>query len=414
MNAPGHNWSDTHTYTARTLHRPATLDEARRIVAGAQRVRALGSRHSFNDLADSPGDLITLEDLPPDIEIDAEASTVSVNGAVRYGDLAEHLHAAGFGLQALASLPHISVAGATATGTHGSGDETRNLSAAVVGLELITADGELLRLARGDADFAGAVVHLGALGVVTRVTLEVEPTYEVRQHVFNDVPWQTVMENFDAVTSAAHSVSVFTRWDEAAVDQVWLKSRDALPRELFGAPPAPGNQHPILGLDPVNCTEQMGVPGPWYDRLPHFRMGFTPSVGAEIQSEYLVPRERAVDAIEAVRGIADVVRPLLQVTEIRTVATDNLWLSPAYGRDVVGIHFTLVREPDRVRALLPRIQETLAPFDARPHWGKWFDLDSERIAELYPRLADFRALAARLDPDGCFRNDYLDRVVLGR
>jgi xylitol oxidase len=413
MTARERNWADTYTYTAETVHRPRTLDDARRIVAETRRIRALGSRHSFNDLADSPGDLITLEGLPADVQIDAAASTVTVNAAVRYGDLAEQLHAAGHGLHAMASLPHISVAGAVATATHGSGDTTKCLSAAVVALELITADGELLRLRRGDPEFAGAVVNLGALGVVSRVTLEIEPTYEVRQHVFNDVPWDTVLANFDAVTSAAHSVSLFGLWRPEVVDQVWLKSRDAEPRELFGATPAPGKQHPILGLDPVNCTEQGGVPGPWFDRLPHFRMGFTPSVGEEIQSEYLVPRSAAVDAIEAVRRIGPRVSPLLQVTEIRTVAADDLWLSPSYEQDVVGIHFTLVRRPEEIRALLPLLSETLAPFGARPHWGKWFDLRADRIAELYPRLPDFLALAERLDPERCFRNDYLDRVLGG-
>ncbi|WP_163542702.1 FAD-binding protein [Occultella kanbiaonis] len=410
---PGTTWAGTHAYTAATLHRPDTLDEVRRIVATATHIRALGSRHSFHDLADSPGDLISLERVDPEIDIDPDARTVTVGAAVRYGDLAVALDRAGWALGAMASLPHISVAGATATATHGSGDATGNLASAVVRLELITADGDLLTLSRGDADFPGAVVHLGALGIVTRVTLAVEPRFEVRQWVRRDVPWEDLLGDFDAITSAAQSVSVFTRFGDIA-GRVWMKSRDAAEPVAPWGVPATVEQHPIDGLDAVNCTAQLGRPGPWYDRLPHFRMGFTPSVGAEIQSEYLVPRAHAVAAITALRGLGEAMAPVLQVSEIRTVAADDLWLSAAEGGDRVAFHLTFAREPDAVRALLPRIEDALDPFDARPHWGKWFTTGPGRLETLYPRLGDFAELAGRLDPQGCFRNDYLDRTVLPR
>jgi xylitol oxidase len=409
----GTTWAGTHTFGARRLHSPATIEEAQELVAAAPRIRALGSRHSFHDLADGPGDLISLREVDVPMEVDADTGTAIVHGSSTYGALAPDLDAAGFAVPALASLPHISVAGAVATATHGSGDRTRSLAGAVVGLEIIGADGELRWVRRGDPDFPGSVVALGALGVVTRVQLSVEPTFQVRQDVVNGVAWETVLGRFDEITSASYSVSIFTRYEPDAVDQVWIKSRDGHgPAELFGGQLASTNQHPILGLDPVNATAQLGVAGPWYDRLPHFRMGFTPSNGTEIQSEYLVPRERAVAAIEAVRGISEQVRPLLQVTEIRTIAADDLWLSSAYERDAVGIHFTLVNDPERVRALLPVIEDTLEPFAARPHWGKWFTMGREAIDARYPRLTDFRDLVARTDPDGKFRNDFLDRLVL--
>jgi xylitol oxidase len=409
----GANWAGTYDFGAAALHTPASLEEAQHVVAGASRIRALGSSHSFHDLADSPGDLISLAGVPIQLEVDAEAGTALVNGSQTYGELAIELHAAGFAVPAMASLPHISVAGAVATATHGSGDTTRCLAGAVVGLELIGHDGELRRVEQGDPDFPGSVVALGALGVVTRVRLAVEPTYHVRQDVVNGVPWDTVLDRFDEITSATHSVSIFTRWAPDAVDQVWFKSRGTDgPTELFGGTLATADQHPILGLDPVNATAQRGVAGPWFDRLPHFRMGFTPSNGTEIQSEYLVPRDRAVAAIEAVRGIAEQVQPLLQVAEIRTIAADDLWLSPAYERDAVGIHFTLVRDPEAIRELLPVIEEVLLPFGARPHWGKWFTAGRDVIQAAYPRIDDFRDLAARVDPNGKFRNAYLDRLVL--
>jgi len=397
----GSNWAGTHSYRAQRLHRPATVDELRRILARAPRVRVLGSRHSFTDIGDS-GELVSLDALPADVVVDG--NVVWCSGAVRYGELAEAL--GGHALHNLASLPHICVAGAVATATHGSGDANGNLASAVAALELVTSEGELVRAARGDADFDGMVVGLGALGAVTRIALDVEAAYSLNQRVFEGLAWDVLLEHFDAITAAGCSVSVFARWGETA-DQVWIKSRGADgPAELFGARPASVERHPILGLDPVNCTAQLGVPGPWYDRLPHFRMGFTPSAGEELQSEYHVAREHAMDAIEAVRGLADIVRPVLQVSEIRTIAADRLWMSPQYERDSVAIHFTWAREPAAVRGVLAEVEATLAGFEPRPHWGKLF-----LRAPRYPRTADFARLAEQLDPRGVFRSGWTERFL---
>ncbi len=304
------------------------------------------------------------------------------------------------------------MAGAVATATHGSGDANGNLATEVAALTLVTSAGETLTVRRGEPDFDGAVVSLGALGAVTHVTLDVEPAYEIRQRVFQDLPWDAVHEHFDAITAAGYSVSLFTSWGDA-VDQVWVKSRDEPPEELFGARPATADLHPLPGLDPVNCTPQLGVPGAWSDRLPHFQMGFTPSAGEEIQSEYLVPRADALPALEAVRGLGDAIRPALQVCEIRTVAADRLWMSPQYDRDTVGIHFTWKRDPETVGRLAAAVEVALAPFAPRPHWGKFFLAGAATTADRYERLEDFRGLAGRLDPRGAFRNDWLERHVLG-
>jgi alditol oxidase len=386
------------------------------IVAAAPRIRALGSRHSFSDIADSD-ELIVLDGLAPDIVVDRGAGTVSAGAAVRYGELAEALRAEGLALHNLASLPHISIGGAIATATHGSGDANGNLATAVAGLELVTSDGELLRAARGDPDFDGLVVGLGALGAVTRVALDVEPAYEVRQRVFEGLRWDPLLESFDAIAASGYSVSVFTSWGEA-VEQVWVKSRvddrpEEIRDELFGAVAATVDRHPIIGLDPVNCTPQLGVAGAWADRLPHFRMGFTPSNGEEIQSEFFVARGHAAGAIAAVRGLADVVRPVLQVSELRTMAADRLWMSPQQGQDTVSIHFTWKREPEAVLGALAEVEAALRPFGARPHWGKVFVAGAADIAPLYDRHADFVALADRLDPRGAFRNSWLEERVLG-
>jgi alditol oxidase len=387
----------------------------REIVAAAPRVRVLGSRHSFTDIADSV-ELVTLDGLAPNVVVDREAMTVTIGGAVRYGEIAVELAREGLALANLASLPHIAVAGAVSTATHGSGDGNGNLATAVGALEFVTSDGGVVRAARGDPDFDGLVVALGAVGAVTRITLDVEPAYEMSQRVFEGLRWDDLFAHFDAITSSGYSVSVFTRWGET-VDQVWVKSRAANepepPDVLSRAVAAKQHRHPILGLDPVNCTSQLGVAGPWSERLPHFRMGFTPSSGAEIQSEYHVPRRHGVAAVEAVLGIAANLTRVIKVSELRTIAADSLWMSPQHGRDTVAIHFTWAPEPDAVRSALVEVERALAPFEARPHWGKLFLADAGTIGRLYERLGDFRALLDRLDPRGAFRNDWLTRHVLG-
>ena len=400
------------------IHAPATRERVQEIVAAAPHIRVLGSRHSFTDIADST-ELVTLEHLPAHIVVDRVAMTVTCSGGLRYGDLALELAREGLALANLASLPHIAVAGAVSTATHGSGDRNGNLATAVAALEIVTSDGTAVFVARGDPDFDGLVVGLGAVGALTRVTLDVEPDYQVRQRVFEGLEWSDLFEHFDAITSSGYSVSVFTRWGEN-VDQVWIKTRAdsaglaSVPDDgLFGAVPSTQHRHPILGLDPVNCTPQLGVAGPWADRLPHFRMGFTPSAGEELQSEYLVHRSDAVAAIEAVRGVAAAVRPVIRVSEIRTIAADALWMSPQYGRDTVALHFTWTPEPAAVRRALAEVERVLAPFQARPHWGKLFLAGAGEIAPLYERHGDFVALLDRIDPRGAFRNDWLRRHVLG-
>jgi xylitol oxidase len=410
------NWAGNHAYGARTLHRPSSVEQVQEIVAGAREVRVLGSRHSFNDIADS-SELIALDALPAGVSVDHAAGTVSLGAGLTYAALAGALAAGGVALHNLASLPHISVGGAIATGTHGSGDAGGSLATAVAGLDVVTSSGELVRVSRGDPDFDGMVVGLGAAGAVVRVTLDVQPAYEVRQRVYEGLGWAALLDHFDEVTASGDSVSVFTRWGEDA-GQVWVKRRvsgapEPAPGELFGAVSSTVERHPILGLDPVGCTPQLGRPGPWWDRLPHFRIGFTPSSGAELQSEYMVPRRHAPDAIEAVRALAAGIRPLLQVSEIRTVAADRLWMSPQHGRDTVAIHFTWHPAQEPVERLLHDVEAALAPFEARPHWGKLFVADAAAIGDLYERLPDYARLVGRIDPRGAFRNRWLSTHVLG-
>ncbi|WNI14590.1 D-arabinono-1,4-lactone oxidase [Actinacidiphila sp. ITFR-21] len=408
------NWAGNLTFAAARVHRPVDLAALRALVAGSRQAKALGSGHSFSDIADTEGDLIDLGALPAEIDLDTAAGTVRVAAAVRYAELARTLDASGRALPNMASLPHISVAGSVATGTHGSGDANGGLATSVRAVELVTADGDTRAFSRdSDGDtFDGTVVSLGALGVVTHLTLDTVPAYRMRQRVRTGLGLDHAVEHFDAITGAAYSVSLFTDWRAPRFGQVWLKQlADAPAADIPQTRPADGPLHPVPGVDPVHCTAQDGVPGPWYERLPHFRPDFTPSSGEELQSEYLVPRTGAAAALEVLAGLREAIAPVLQICEIRTIAADRLWLSPAYGRDTVGLHFTWIKDPAAVAPVLAAVEAALAPLDARPHWGKLFTTDPERIRAAYPRMADFLAMAEECDPAGTFRNAYLRRLM---
>lgn len=409
------NWAGNVTFAAPRVHRPSTVDELRRLVAGSPRIRALGTAHSFSRIADTAGELVSVAGLPATVAVDPTRSTATVPAGIRYGELVAELHQAGYALPSLASLPHISVAGACATATHGSGNRIGNLATVVSALELVTADGSLQTLTRGDGRFAGAVVGLGALGVVTGLTLDLVPAFDVAQYVYDDLPYETLMEAWDEVFASAYSVSVFTSWRRPYADQVWLKHREPwpAPARWLGARRASGPRHPVPDMSPVHCTEQLGVPGAWYARLPHFRLEFTPSSGQELQSEYLVPRERTAEALAAVHAIRDRVAPVLQICELRTVAADDLWLSPSYRRDSTAIHFTWIADVEAVTPVVAAVERQLAPLAPRPHWGKLSGVPPEVVRGRYPRLPDFAALAREVDPAGKFRNEFLDRYLSG-
>jgi len=411
------NWAGNYTYRSTRLHEPATVDELRKIVSTAPKIHALGSRHSFNDIADS-AELVSLERLDDAIEIDWEAGTVTVSGGIRYGTLAQALEREHLALHNMASLPHISVAGAIATATHGSGDGNGNLASAVAAIELVTSDGDVVRAARGDANFNGMVVHLGALGIVTRITLDVQPSYQVRQQVFEHLAWDVAFDRFDEIMASATSVSLFTDYGDT-IDNVWLKNRVGpdqpmpLLDSFMGATQAPQSRHPVPVLSGECCTEQLGVPGAWCDRLPHFRADSVPAGGDDIQAEYMLPRQHAVPALRELRKLAHLIGPHLMISEVRTVAADDLWLSTAYHTGSVCIHFSWKPDQAAVERILPEIETVLEPFLPRPHWGKMFNADAGVLENRYERLAEFRALAKNLDPRGAFRNDFLDRRVFG-
>jgi xylitol oxidase len=411
------NWAGNLRYRASRVHQPHTTEQVQELVRASRRLRPLGSRHSFNDIADTDGDLVTLADLQRLAEVDTQAATVTIDGGSTYGDLCPRLEASGLALPNLASLPHISVAGACATGTHGSGDRTGSLATGVAVIDVVTGDGELVTLRRGEQEHAGAVVSLGAMGIVVGLTLDLVPSFQVRQDVYERLPFAAAIDHFDEITHAADSVSLFMRWGQPWFDQVWLKRRTAAgsaiePADDFlGAKRATAELHPIRELSADACTPQLGVVGPWHERLPHFRLDHTPSAGAELQSEYLVPREHAASALLALEAVRDRIGPLLMVSEIRTLAADELWLSAAYRRESVALHFTWVFDWNGVRDVLPVVESVLEPFEPRPHWGKLFTMPAEVVRARYPMLSSFVKLCERHDPRGIFRNEFLERTV---
>lgn len=407
------NWAGNYQYKAPNLHTPASTEEVQSLVKKLESQKALGTRHCFNNIADSPSGQVSTANLNKVLAIGEEAMTVTVQSGARYGDFAVDLDKQGYALHNLASLPHISIAGACATATHGSGVNNGNLATAVAAIEFVSGAGELVRLRRGDKNFEGAVVGLGALGIVTTVTLDIQKTFSVRQDLFQDLPLDSLVQSFDAIMSSGYSVSLFTDWQNKRVSQVWVKRRidetvTDLGNDFYGAKAATQNLHPITRLSPENCTDQMGVPGPWYGRLPHFKMGFTPSSGEELQSEFFVPYENAVDALLALEKKGDQIFPHLMISEIRTIAADDLWMSPCYKQKSVAIHFTWKQDTEDVMKLLPMIEAELSPYDVRPHWGKLFTLAPSVLQSRYERYGDFMKLIKQYDPDGKFRNAYLD------
>ena len=414
------NWAGNLTYHADHLFTPGTMEEVRANVKQCVKLRALGSRHSFNTIADSLTNQISLEHLDT-MELDAKAGTVTVGAGVRYGTLAPWLDAQGFAVHNLASLPHITVAGAIATATHGSGVKNGNLATAVRGLEIVTAEGEVIHIAQTEnPEFLPAVVvGLGTLGVVTKVTLAVQPRFDMTQVVYRNMSMTHLEHNLEAIFASGYSVSLFTNWQNHNINQVWIKSRvaageqPAIAPEFHGAKAATENMHPIDGISAINCTDQMGVPGPWYERMPHFKMNFTPSNGAELQTEYFVPRNKGYEAMMAVETIKDKIVPHLLISEIRSIAADELWMSMAYQRDALAIHFTWKPETPEVTAVLPLIEEKLAPFDARPHWAKLFTVPPATLKARYPKQDEFIGRIKGLDPKGKFRNEFINHNILG-
>jgi xylitol oxidase len=412
------NWGRNIIFKAKNIEQPTSVEELQELMRKVGNKKGLGSTHSYNDIADSPMTQISLRKLNKMISIDEINSTVTIEGGIKYEELGPKLYEKGFALHNLASLPQVTVAGACSTGTHGSGTGNGSLATVVREMEICTSDGQLINLSRDNNQdkFDGMVVSLGGLGMITRMVLDIQPAYDARQDLFLDLPLETVIENFDEIMSSGYSVSLFTKWQNDIVDQVWIKRRvdqpiDDLGTEFFGGKMCQRNIHPIIELSAESCTDQMGKVGPWYDRVPHFKINALPSAWDELQSEFFVPIAHAGDAMRAIAKLGDKILPYLYISEIRTIAADNLWMSQFYKRESVAFHFTWKSNWLEVQKLLPEIEAALAPFDVRPHWAKLYTINAKTIQESYERFPDFLELLKTYDPEGRFRNDYLNRII---
>ncbi len=407
------NWAGNIAYSTGNVHYPKTVAEVQEVVRKCKKMTVLGSTHSFNTIADSKHNQVSLKEMNKVVSLNKENNTVTIEGGMRYGELAPYLHQNGYALHNLASLPHITVAGAVATGTHGSGVNSGNLSTGISAIELVNAAGDLVTISKqkDGEQFNGAVVALGALGVVTKLTLNLQPTFNMKQLVYRNLPMNELKNNFNAIEAGGYSVSLFTDWKNKNINEVWIKSRAAAgdvvaAPELFGAQLATQNMHPIETESAENCTEQMGVPGPWFERMPHFKMGFKPSAGKELQSEFFVPIEHAYDAMMAMEKLNEKITPHLFISEIRTIQADDLWMSPCYKQTCVALHTTWKQE-EEVMNLIPLIEELLAPFNYRPHWAKLFTISPRLLQSRYEQLNEFKQLIHQYDPNGKFRNEFL-------
>jgi xylitol oxidase len=407
------NWAGNIAFQAPTVYYPETVEEVQELVRRHSRIKALGSRHSFNTIADGPGIQISLKNMNRILRLDRETKTLTLEAGARYGDFVAYVHEQGFALPSLASLPHITVVGACATATHGSGLNNGNLSTSVSALEFVNAAGELISLSRAQdsGHFEAAVVGLGAFGIVTSITLDLIPAFDVKQVIYRNLPMSILKDHFDDIQARGYSVSLFTNWANQNINEVWIKSLvddKEIETELFGAPAATVNLHPVEDQSAENVTQQLGIPGPWYDRLPHFKMGFQPSVGKELQSEYFVPIAHAYEAMMAIAQLHEQITPHLFISEIRTIQSDDLWMSTCYKQQSVAFHFTWKQDIAVILDLLPLIEQQLAPFQPRPHWGKLFTMPVPLLQSRYPKLEDFIGFIKQHDPEGKFANSFLD------
>lgn len=413
------NWAGNYTYSTDNLVAPKTVEELQELIKSYKKVKGLGTMHCFNGIADSKFNQISTAALNKVISLDKENETITVESGIKYGEFCEYLDKNGFALHNLASLPHISVAGACSTSTHGSGISNGSLATAAIALEMVNGKGEVVRLTKekNREEFLMAIVSLGALGIITKVTLKVQPTFKMKQVVYQNMPMAALEKDFEKIMASGYSVSLFTDWKNKNVSEVWIKVKSddvkEFAPEFYGAKLANKNLHPIASADPVNCTDQMGVDGTWYERMPHFKMGFTPSSGKELQAEYFVNIKDAYQAFMAIEKLNEKVAPLLFITEIRTIAADEIPISPFYKKTCLAIHFTWKQEVDAVMALLPEVEKALEPFGARPHWGKVFTLQPFVLQGRIEKLNEFKALMIKHDPEGKFRNDFIETNLFG-
>ncbi len=411
------NWAGNIEYFPTDFHQPSSTEEVQDLVSRATSVKVIGTRHSFNHIGSPTEVFISSRNLSRVVSIDRIEGSVWVQAGITYGELSLVLDSEGLALKNMASLPHISVGGAIATATHGSGFQNQCLSSQALALKFVLADGSLLEVDKhADPElFQACVVHLGAIGALVEVKLALVPRFEIAQSVFLNVKFESAVNQLMEILSLGYSVSLFTQWKGDCLDQIWVKRLPSEPspdRFLngIGASKAQQKVHPILDVDPVNCTDQLDIPGPSFDRLPHFKFDFTPSHGEELQSEYLIPQPYAQDALRALHAHQSAFDKHLLISEIRTIAADSALMSPFCAVDAMGIHFTWKKDWHSVKAILPLVESVLSQYQPKPHWGKLWAMKPKQVAQSYPGLSEFKKTIQKYDPNKKFQNPFLKEL----
>lgn len=401
------NWSRNVEFQDLAYLQPSSLQELQEVIRENERIRVRGTAHCFNQIADTSAVSVNLSHMPEVIEIDGRVPSVTVSAGMTFGQLAPRLNQEGWALSNLASLPHISIAGSVATGTHGSGITNQNLANQILSLHVVLEDGTLKKISKGEELFDPLVVGLGLGVVVYKYEMKIEKTFNIRQVIYEEISRIELQRDFDSIMSSAYSVSYFTDWSNLGRGNLWCKFRasEIIPDSIAGSKKANQKYHPIPSFNPEACTDQLEIPGPWHERLPHFKLEFTPSAGDEIQSEFFLDIKDASDAISALEKIASEIYPLLWISEIRTIAADNLWLSGSYHRTTAAIHFTWKRS-DAIYPLIKKIETLLSQFAYRPHWGKAFFARPDYLKRVFPQVDEFKKVIMGLDPSQKFSNSF--------
>lgn len=403
------NWGGNLAFEQAEVVKPKTISELAEMVR-VNKVRPVGTLHSFSPIAKGEGLLMSTANLAIKPELDSDRSVVRFGAAMRFGELALFLEQNGFALRNMGSLPHISVAGAAATGTHGSGDKNQILSSSLTSFSYLNHEGELIKVEKQDPLFEAFRLGLGAYGIWVEAELSIVPSFQIRQDIFLEIPWSYFLEDPSRLTSAGYSVSLFGKWGTSTISQTWVKSEVEDPRAgvpIAAIAPEQNSKRELADGVGDNLTEQGGKPGPWLHRLPHFRLDASPSAGNEIQTEYFFTRDKIAHAIEAVHSVAGKINPVLIISEIRSIAQDDAWLSPMRRGDSIALHFTWKNEPELVDIAVQELEKVLAPMEPIPHWGKVHHFTQSDLERAHPMLSKAREQFENADPSGKFSSDYL-------
>jgi FAD-linked oxidoreductase len=420
------NWSGSVRCRPASIARPRTLDELRRIVTAAAAdgatagLRVAGSGHSFTPLAATEGTLVSLEHAAGVVSTDKEARVADVLAGTTLRRLGPELAAAGLAMENLGDIDAQALAGALATGTHGTGAGLGSLSTQIAGLRLVLADGDVLDLSPvGDADlFKAAQVSLGALGVVWQVRLRLVPVFrlryvrrnmdledclarlpELREHRHFELYWfpftaRAATKTMDETTEPS-TAGGFGRWFD---DIVLENGAFGLLSEACRL--VPSLCAPVSRLSAAVVSEGSRIGA-------SYRVFATPRHVRFQEMEYAVAADRGPDCLREIRRFVDEKKPAVHFpVEFRLVKADDIWLSPAFGRDSVYIAVHMYRGMP-YRAYFDGVEAIFRNHGGRPHWGKMHTRTAAELEALYPEWGRFHEVRRRLDPRGVFLNPYL-------